>query len=194
MAPQHPHLHQLFSRITPLPAADWARFEAGLEIKRYAKGELFLKKGKISNRIGFVNKGVFRLYSCVEEKELNYNFFAEGQFVVDYESFLRDKPSSFSIQALEDCEIYSFSKAHLLKQYKASHAWERFGRIVSEEVFLKSRDRLKELLYMTAKQRYLQFLKEHKSLYNRLTLYHIASYLKLDVTSLSRIRREISET
>lgn len=191
MTPTHSNLHQLFNSITELPSADWEKFQDGLEFKRYAKGEFFLKKGKISNKIGFVLKGVFRLYSVEEKKDLNYNFFAEKQFAVDYESFLRDRPSSFYIKALEDCEVFVFTKAHLLKQYRTSHAWERFGRIIGEQVFLKSRDRLKEFLYLSAEQRYLQFVKNNKGLYNRLPLYQIASYLRLDPTSLSRIRRGI---
>ncbi len=186
-------LHQLFNKVTEIPADDWEYFALGLQHKRYAKGAYFLKQGKVSGQIAFVTKGVFRLYTATEKKELNYNFFAEGQFAVDYESFLKGRAGTFSIQALEDCEVYVFSKVHLLEQYSSSHAWERFGRLAGEQAFLKSRERLKELLYLSAEERYLQFMKQYKNLYNRLPLYHIASYLGLDVTSLSRIRRGIGK-
>ena len=182
-------LYQMFNGISELPMVDWERFQEDLKYKKYSKGEFFLKKGKMSTEIAFIIKGVFRLYSSNEKKELNYNFFAEGQFAVDYESYLRNEPSAFSIQALEDCEVYVFTKAHLLKQYNISHAWEKFGRIISEQVFLKSRDRLKELMFMSAEERYLKFVRNNKVLHNRLPLYHIASYLVVDPTSLSRIRK-----
>lgn len=183
------HLHNIFNQVTKIPEDDWKEFEKGLNFKKYKAQAFFLKEDQVSENIGVVVKGVFRMYAETAKKELNYNFFAEGQFVVDYESHLNNRPSSFFIQALEDSEIYWFSREHILAQYKRSHAWERFGRLITEQVFLKGRGRLKEMLFMDAEQRYLAFIKQYKGLYERLPLFHIASYLGIDATSLSRIRK-----
>jgi hypothetical protein len=48
------------------------------------------------------------------------------------------------------------------------------------------------LKYETAKKRYLQLV-ENTSLYNRLKQHHIASYLGITPTQLSRIKKEIHE-
>lgn len=186
-------LHDLFNRITDIPPDDWSRFEERLQFKEYSANDLFLKEGQVSGSIGIVTKGLFRMYSVTEKKEINYNFFSEGQFVVDYESYLKGRPSSFMIQALEDSELYVFSKEHILQQFRESHAWERFGRLITEQVFLKSRGRIKEMLFMDAEQRYLKFIEQYKGLYERLPLYHIASYLGIDATSLSRIRKILAQ-
>lgn len=186
-------LHSHFNKVADIPQDDWDNFEKGLQLKKYSAEDIFLKEGQVSECIGFVSKGIFRMYYRSERKDVNYNFFAEGQFVVDYESYLRNKPTTFVIQALEDSEIYTFSKVHFLNQFQNSHAWERFGRLITEYAFLKSRDRIKEMLFMNAEQRYLKFTDQYKGLYDRLPLYHIASYLGIDAASLSRIRKTLAK-
>ena len=53
----------------------------------------------------------------------------------------------------------------------------------------------KEIGYLQfeAKDRYLTFLDDFNHIANRLPQYHIASYLGITPTQLSRIRKEINE-
>ena len=51
-------------------------------------------------------------------------------------------------------------------------------------------DRAKEFQTLSATERYKKFCKEHKTVYQNATLGQIASYLGIDIATLSRIRKK----
>ncbi len=59
----------------------------------------------------------------------------ENEFVTDYDSFLQSKPSRYFIQALEDAEIVTFNLSALQNAYNQSQNWERFGRMIAEQSY-----------------------------------------------------------
>ena len=68
---------------------------------------------------------------------------------------------------------------------------ERFGRIVIENVFLQLLGALTSLYTDSPEQRYKKLLNEHHDLLQRVSQYHIASYVGVKPQSLSRIRKRI---
>jgi hypothetical protein len=65
---------------------------------------------------------------------------------------------------------------------------ERLARILAEYFFVRKEKREIELVTLEAKERYAIFQKEHPKLEQRIPQYHIASYLGITPTQLSRIR------
>jgi CRP-like cAMP-binding protein len=183
---------QAVKRIAPvITDADCEMFLPYLKVKQYTKGEFFVAEGQISNEIGFINNGSFRLYYLLDGKEVNANFFFEKEFVVEYQSFLLQHSSRYYIQALEDSEVITFTAAALHNAYDVSHSWERFGRIIAEKLFIDATQRGEEFLFLTGEQRYKNLLKKHPKVFERVPLYHIASFLGVERESLSRLRRKI---
>ncbi len=76
---------------------------------------------------------------------------------------------------------------HLFKQ---SQYWEKLGRILAEQLFVKKETREASFLLDNAEARYIRFLKDYPNLEDRITQYHIASYLGITPVMLSRIRQE----
>jgi CRP/FNR family transcriptional regulator, anaerobic regulatory protein len=114
---------QAVKRIAPvITDADCEMFLPYLKVKQYTKGEFFVAEGQISNEIGFINSGSFRLYYLLDGKEVNANFFFEKEFVVEYQSFLLQCSSRYYIQALEDSEVITFTAAALHNAYDVSHS------------------------------------------------------------------------
>lgn len=185
-------LLQAVKRVAPVVSDDdCLMFISYLKIVQIPKGSLFVTEGQISNEIGFINKGLFRIYYLLDEKEVNTNFIFEGEFVVEYQSFLLQRPSRYYIQALEDCEIITFSSEALQKAYSSSPNWERFGRIIAEKLYVDATERGEEFLFLTGEQRYKNLLKKRPKVFEKVPLYHIASYLGIERESLSRLRRKI---
>ena len=58
-------------------------------------------------------------------------------------------------------------------------------------LFIIKEKRESELLLNNAQERYLQFLEDYPDLENRISQYHIASYLNIAPESLSRIRANL---
>lgn len=159
--------------------------------KAYKKGDFFLAEGQICKYAGFIKKGLVRYYINYDGEEKTYEFGQEDNFVCNYESFLPQTPSTKIIQALEDCEILQISYDNLQLLYQSVNSWERFGRLVIEQVFVHLLNALGSLYTDTPEQRYTKLIKEHPDLLQRVSQYHIASYVGVKPQSLSRIRKRI---
>jgi CRP-like cAMP-binding protein len=159
--------------------------------KVYKRGECFLEEGRICKQVGFVAKGLLRYYINQDGEEKIYDFSQENEFVCNYESFLPQIPSTKNIQALEDSVIFVISHADLQLFYTNVREGERFGRIAIESVFVKLLQSISSLYSETPELRYERFLKNHSDLQQRISQYHIASFVGVKPQSLSRIRKRI---
>ena len=160
--------------------------------KPYKKGEFFLEEGRVCKHVGFVAQGLMRFYINHDGEEKIYDFSQENEYVCNYESFLPQKPSSKIIQALEDSVVFIISYNDLQLFYKNVREGERFGRIAIEFVFLQLLQDLSSFYTETPEVRYERFLKNHADLQQRISQYHVASYVGVKPQSLSRIRKRIS--
>jgi len=70
---------------------------------------------------------------------------------------------------------------------------ERAARILAERFFVQKEQREIELVVLDADQRYRLFQQQFPQLENQITQYHIASYLGITPTQLSRIRRKLAQ-
>ncbi len=159
--------------------------------KTYKKGEFFLEEGRVCKQVGFVAKGLLRYYIIHDGVEKIYDFSQENEFVCNYESFLPQAPSSKNIQALEDSIVFVISYADLQLFYANVRGGERFGRVAIEAVFVKLLQDISSLYSETPELRYERFLKKHADLQQRISQYHIASFVGVKPQSLSRIRKRI---
>ena len=160
--------------------------------KEYKKGDYFLAEGQVCKQAGFIVKGLIRYYINHDGEEKTYSFGQENNFVCNYESFVPQAPSTKIIQALEDCEILQISHSDLQLFFKSIAQGERFGRLVIEQVFMQLLQDLSSFYTDTPEYRYGQFIKKYPDLLQRVSQYHIASYVGVKPQSLSRIRKRIS--
>lgn len=160
--------------------------------KTYKKGDFFLAEGQICNKVGFVAKGLMRYYINHNGEEKTYAFSQENDYVCNYESFLPQSPSSKIIQAVEDCDVLVISYNDLQLLYTNVREGERFGRIAIEAVFLQLLKDINSFYTETPELRYKRFIKNHADLQQRISQYHIASFVGVKPQSLSRIRKRIS--
>ncbi|MFT5648179.1 MAG: CRP/FNR family transcriptional regulator, partial [Aureispira sp.] len=89
-------------------------------------------------------------------------------------------------------EIVTFNFSTLEAAYDLSHRWERFGRLMAEKSYQMTTNRVESFLFKNGEQRYLEALEDAR-LFERIPLYHIASYLGIERESLSRLRKKIAQ-
>lgn len=155
------------------------------------KGAFYLKEGQISNKISFVEKGLFKLFYQLNGEEKIMLFFSESQFMTDYFGFLTNTTSIRPIQALEDSVIYSIEKKNLNTLFDYSKNWERIGRQLAESAYVTSVMRANRLLHDDYNTRVKSFIDESPSLIQRVPQYMIASYLNMTPETLSRVKKRI---
>ena len=156
------------------------------------KGDCFLAEGQVCKYVGFIVKGLMRYYINHDGEDKTYAFGQENNYVCDNESFIPQIPSRKAIQALEDCEMLQISYDDLQLFYQSVNQGERFGRLVTEQVFIQTLQDLTSFYTDGPEYRYERFIKKHPDLQQRISQYHIASYVGVKPQSLSRIRKRIS--
>jgi len=163
------------------------------KLKAYKKGEFFNEYHSVCKNLGFIIKGVFRIYRADEDtsEEKNLLFFSNGQFVASYTSFFSQKPCNYYTASVDASLILYIHIDNLHKLYKESHQWERFGRYIAETAFHQLMANTEGFLFKTAEERYMDMMEQHPEIFSSVPLYHLASYLGIKAPSLSRIRKRM---
>jgi len=158
---------------------------------KLGKGKAFAKKGEYSKNIGFVEKGVLRAYYQNDKgEEYNKTFFTANNFVGAYSSLVSGNVNLIDIDCLTDSILLVANFREIKSLYNQHPKIERLARVLAEQFFVKKEKREIELATLNAKERYSIFKQEHFTLEQLIPQYHIASYLGVSPTQLSRIRAE----
>lgn len=159
----------------------------------YIKNYLLLESGSMARYYYFLKSGLIGYYTIDEQGNNIYKiFFEENSFAASTAAIIKNEPSDFNIIALEDCSVIQYPAKAYRELLKKHHDLALFHLHYLEKNWVVKKEPLEvSLKYETAKKRYLQLL-EKPSLYNRLKQHHVASYLGITPTQLSRIKKEIN--
>lgn len=154
---------------------------------KHKKGSFLFKENKRVKRLYYIKKGLVKLtYQGETEKEFIVAFAFENWWETDFDAFLNQSKSKYSLQCLEDTETYSIT----LDQFN-----EILEKFKLAEFFLKksinghtaSQNRILSLLTHKPKERYEQFLSTYPTLVQRLSKSVLAQYLGVSRETLSRL-------
>lgn len=154
------------------------------------KGDYFLKKDNHSDRLGFVQSGIFREFVLIDDKEITKWISTKGYFVVDLSSFVFQQKARWNIQALSDCELYVISNNDYHKIGQVIPKWTELEKLFIAKCFTVLEDRILQHLSMTAEERYNQLFNFNKELFNQVPLQYLASMLGMTPETLSRLRKK----
>ena len=150
------------------------------------KHEVILAKGQVCNFVVVVISGSLRLVHQADEKEHTLNFFSEYDFAADHESFVGQKPSVNSIEALEDSLISVISIHQLHALIGQNQAFFAIGRV------MKNWTKATTLTthFDKPKERFEKLMALHPEWILRFPQIHLASYLGMAPETFSRMKRK----
>lgn len=165
---------------------DWAVL---LRPQTYRRGDYFIGVGQIPRKVAYVVKGLFSQYYITDEgNTVIKNFFPEGRLAGSVPATLRKWESLFAIEALEETTVLEFD---FLAFKELVHKYSDIAAIYIEymEKYWVIEKEPDEISFRndTATIRYDDFLKKYPQLIKRLKKHHIASYLGITPTQLSRV-------
>ncbi len=164
------------------------------EEREYIKNDFFLKAGKVSNDYLFLIDGFMRAYTIdTEGNEVSTYFYPKNRVVLEVTSFFMRTASMESIQALSDCKAFHLTFDQLNNLFHTLPEFREFGRKILVKEFSAYKQRTLSLINKTAEERYTELIATNPEIFKYAQLKHIASYLGITDTSLSRIRREFSK-
>lgn len=168
-------------------------FGSKLSFHELKKKDFFTEAGEVQKAIGFIAQGLVRsFYVDSLGNEITVGFYSEGDYATHYHSFLTRTPSSYTIQCLEPTVMACLSYEDLQWAYQQSTGFERYGRLVAEEILKRQQARIESFIFQTSEQRYLTFIEKYPGLFNRVSLSHLCSYLGIERQTLTRIRQKLA--
>lgn len=186
------HIAQKFSELSsPLSDAALDKIASILVRTEVKKNTLYLKEGEVSKYIGYVYKGMLRLFYYKNKKDLTEHFACEGTNFFSIESFFRQQPTHLMIEALENSIVYGLPHDELLELAAEHYEIEVMYRTLIENSLILSQQKADTLRFESANERYHRLLREHPEIIQRAPLSHIASYLLMTPETLSRVRASL---
>ena len=179
--------------------ADFTEEEFALMLSHFRREYIprkffYLKAGQTSRQRAYINKGSTRTFTTDEKGGEHILFFAfEDWWVGDLESYYNQQPSTFYIQAMEDCELLCLAKTDLEKLWIQIPKLKKMFEQKEQRSSFANLHRLQEVKSLSPEERYLNLIKKHPHIFQRIPLQYIAMYLDIEPQSLSRLRKRLSE-
>lgn len=162
--------------------------------KEIKKNEFLLKEGRICNEYYFLENGFIRAFAYdTQGNDVTTNFYSGCQVVFEVNSFFNRVVSRENYQALVDCNGWYITYDQLNHLFHSKHEFRDFGRSILVKGFSSLKIRMLSMITETAEQRYDTLVKTNPEIFQQAALKHIASYLGITDTSLSRIRKEYAK-
>jgi CRP-like cAMP-binding protein len=160
-----------------------------LQERKYKKGDYFIAIGQVPRKVAFVVKGLFSQYYITDKGDtvIKY-FFPEGRIAGSIPATLTKSESLFSIEAIEDSTVLEYDFREFRKLASTNLDIAEFYIGYMEQHWVIDKEPLEIVLRTdTAAKRYKDFLQKYPTLVKRLKKHHIAAYLGVTPTQLSRV-------
>lgn len=157
--------------------------------KKIRKKELLLKSGQLTGHLFFLQKGLVRCFYSQDDKDITNWILPENNILMAHPGLYKQESSPVFIEALEDCTLQYISYEKWI--YASLHFPEThmIGRLIAEQYYRLAELHVQAICIGTATERYRFMLKHMPAIAGRVQLKHIASYLNLNIKSLSKARR-----
>ncbi len=160
------------------------------------KRKAFLLQAEVTvHDIYYVHNGCLRTYFIDRSgKEHTLQFAVKGWWISDYIALYgKERTQTVSyIECIKAATLYKIPKDDFDILCNEMPIISRFYIKKLESAFAAFHRRILENLTLSAKERYINFVKAYPNIEQNVKNYHIASFLGITTESLSRIRKEIS--
>ena len=161
-------------------------WESEKELKR---NEFLTVKGNRDTNIYFIKSGALRIYVEDEYEEHTIRFGYQDNFITALDSYLKEIPTNFYIQALKKTEVLVAKKSEFEKVMSSNQELLTIWTALGNELIYQQLEREVDLLTFSPKDRYQRVLERSPKLFQEIPNKYIASYLRMTPETLSRFKR-----
>ena len=163
-----------------------------IEEREYLKNDFFIQPSQTCSEIGFIEYGTFRIFNInTKGVEMTNWFLTENDIITEILSFINEQPSQEYIQCLDNAKIHFISFDNLQEVYRKIPDFHIFIKLVYENILVDLKKNIFSNIHMTSIERYENFILNKKNLLQKVSLKHIASFLGMTDSTLSRVRKKI---
>jgi CRP-like cAMP-binding protein len=171
---------------------EFNKFTSFLTVIHLKKKEFFTMQGEHCRYLAFVNCGCLRAFHTDDKgNEFTMYFAFLNWWVGDKTSFYSGTPARFSVEVLEDCELFQADKTKWETALDQIPAFEKWYRVKTRKSYEATQQKIIDAHTESAEEKYRKLLKNSPEIVQRIPQHYIASYLGIKPQSLSRIRKNI---
>lgn len=184
-------LHNIFRHIH-LTEDETVIFKTFWTEKTFEKGDYLLRNGNTCRYDSYIISGAVKaFYINAENGKEEILFFAvDDWWASDLDSFSKQTPSIYNIQAIEKTTVLQISHYSFQKLLTKIPRLERYFRIILESYLGTLQKRIIYNNVYDAERRYYDFLETYPNIASKVPQYLVASYLGVTAEFISRVRKK----
>ncbi|MFI3262694.1 MAG: Crp/Fnr family transcriptional regulator [Rikenellaceae bacterium] len=155
---------------------------------KIAPKDQIITKGKFDNKVYFIEKGLTRSFCICKDKEVTSWFSKQGDITFGLLDLYHNKPGFEYVEALEHTLAYSVPIEVINTLCETRIDFTMYWLKIHQECLLAVQQHRIDRLSMSAKERYNKWVTTYGELHNRINLGYIASFLGMELPTLSKIR------
>lgn len=136
----------------------------------------------------FIERGMTRSFWLVDGEEITTSFTTEGAIVFSMDELYYSLPSEEYVETLEPAAGFRINLDDLRRLFATNIELANWGRVIHQDEYRRLHRSHKERLTLSARARYEEFQKQFPEVIRRAPLGHIAAYLGITRSTLSRLR------
>lgn len=173
---------------TPLTETELEVIQEVFVPRKLKKRQFFLQEGEVCKYSAFIVKGAMRQYR-VDDKGVEHilRLSIENWWVADRESYIMLTPSRYNIDAWENCELLTLTRADYLERLNPIPAINEMAKKMDENFAIATQRRVSSIS-LSAEERYAELVQTYPEFLQRFPQHLIASYLGISRETLSRLR------
>ena len=187
----HHKLLELFADLAKIDALDIELATKLFEPIETVKGQRLVEENTVAKYLYFINSGFVRVYYYHDGSEITNHLNCPPGFITSFNSFINGEKSNEVVECISNCNLLRISKNDLDTLYKHSTKSAEIGRIIYEQALAYNEQRTKDIITLSADQRYLKLMTQHPDIIQNVPLQYIASFIGIKPESLSRIRKQV---
>jgi hypothetical protein len=179
------------NRFVALSEAERKILRQHIQIMTCLPRQVLTNIGELEQHTYFIEKGLVRKYFYRGQEEITVQLSREGELISSSVSFLSGVPSDFVIETMEPCTLAFITKSGMETLFESGVNFEKMGRlIILEWMLVKERTDTFRMI-SSPKERFVQFIREHPDLLQRVPQKYLASLLDIKPETFSRFKKQI---
>lgn len=162
-------------------------WEDSIVLKR---NEFLVSKNTVNTNLYLVINGSLRVFIEDETEQHTIRFGYQDSLITALDCFLTQKPTSFYIQAIKNCELKVISKAKFDSFINSKIEYQSIWKKLLESFVYQQIEREIDLITYSPQKRFQRVFDRSPQLFQNIPLKYIASYLRMTPETLSRILKK----
>lgn len=187
-------MHKIFSLLCNYNIISERTYEAVLSkliTTEHSDKTILISPDRPQEMVHFIGEGITRNYYSRIGQEWTNGFDQTGDCIMTSSNFIYDQPSIDYVETCTNVVLYSIPKKSFRLLIQHYPDMEKVYQEIMERRLIRLEKRMQALYMLTEEELYQKFEREYGDIQYHIEDQHIASYLRMNPATLSRIRKKI---